>query len=561
MFLMMFLICVAAVVLFAALAIKLKKARVPMVILTILALLPTVVLGLLTAGLGDVLNYPGQPQAAVMGLFETLSDDYVFGTLGLNAEEISDDAQALLEVMADCYECVLPDECIVEEFQGIQTVELTHLDTDGWLMALAAEAESVLHTIVQENRRAEVFNDDGTDYLDGITEQAYDTAFESMLDRAEEYLVTDTVELNLAWTPFGWLVVMDKALVKTLEGYDLGDEEIDIANAEIAARLSARLETERAEIVENLPFIEKVYTIAEDALMGCEPDPAAFGSTTDPNEVLAVIEKAENLIDGRTLSWSPDIEIKEGSTINYYYDESILVIQWKEFRNWSLATFAEVIVKDGSQIRRCIAGDEYRSFAWETPTEMSQRTNAVLGMSGDFYMFRAVGIMVYQGQVYRSDPVSLHHLFFTRSGDMLMTKSYEIAEENVEAFVEENDVSFSLAFGPCIIENGEKLALPNYLVGEFYDDYPRAAIGEVDDLHFILMTVGKEGPRENQTVTLPEAVQYIYEKGVQKAYALDGGKTANMTFNGELTNDPRYREERTMSDMIYFASAIPEDER
>ena len=61
MFLMMFLICVAAVVLFAALAIKLKKARVPMVILTILALLPTVVLGLLTAGLGDVLNYPGQP--------------------------------------------------------------------------------------------------------------------------------------------------------------------------------------------------------------------------------------------------------------------------------------------------------------------------------------------------------------------------------------------------------------------------------------------------------------------------------------------------------------------
>ncbi|MBP3654137.1 MAG: phosphodiester glycosidase family protein [Oscillospiraceae bacterium] len=558
---MMFLICVAAVVLFAALAIKLKKARVPMVILTILALLPTVVLGLLTAGLGDVLNYPGQPQAAVMGLFETLSDDYVFGTLGLNAEEISDDAQALLEVMADCYECVLPDECIVEEFQGIQTVELTHLDTDGWLMALAAEAESVLHTIVQENRRAEVFNDDGTDYLDGITEQAYDTAFESMLDRAEEYLVTDTVELNLAWTPFGWLVVMDKALVKTLEGYDLGDEEIDIANAEIAARLSARLETERAEIVENLPFIEKVYTIAEDALMGCEPDPAAFGSTTDPNEVLAVIEKAENLIDGRTLSWSPDIEIKEGSTINYYYDESILVIQWKEFRNWSLATFAEVIVKDGSQIRRCIAGDEYRSFAWETPTEMSQRTNAVLGMSGDFYMFRAVGIMVYQGQVYRSDPVSLHHLFFTRSGDMLMTKSYEIAEENVEAFVEENDVSFSLAFGPCIIENGEKLALPNYLVGEFYDDYPRAAIGEVDDLHFILMTVGKEGPRENQTVTLPEAVQYIYEKGVQKAYALDGGKTANMTFNGELTNDPRYREERTMSDMIYFASAIPEDER
>ena len=40
------------------------------------------------------------------------------------------------------------------------------------------------------------------------------------------------------------------------------------------------------------------------------PDPNGFGSTADPNEVLAVIEKAKNLIGDRTLSWSPEIEIK-----------------------------------------------------------------------------------------------------------------------------------------------------------------------------------------------------------------------------------------------------------
>ena len=144
---------------------------------------------------------------------------------------------------------------------------------------------------------------------------------------------------------------------------------------------------------------------------------------------------------------------------------------------------------------------------------------------------------------------------------MLLTGSYEIAEEDVVSFVEDHDVNFSIAFGPIIIDNGEKLPMPNYLVGEFYEDYPRAAIGEVDPLHFIVMTVNEEGPRENQTVTLPEAQQYIWEKGVQRAYSLDGGKTANMTFNGELTNDPRYRQERTMSDMFYFASAVPENER
>lgn len=554
MFLMMLLICAAVVIAYAALAIKLKKVRGLFVVLTILALLPTAVLGVIVGGYGDLLNYPGDPADAV-------TQWRVLGDLGMESEEATEDARALMELIDACLTADPVGEAKLQEFSAVQTVALTHLDTQAWLEGLAKETEEQLNRIVQTNVRKDVYNDDRTAYLDGITEQAYGAAFGEMLKRGEDYLVTEELDVILSWTPSGWYMVPNEAFVNRIEGYALGDEAEIVLKTEIAQRLDARLNTEKGDILGNLPFIEKVFTIPQDALAAPVPDPKGFGATDDPNEVLKVIEQAKELIGDRTLSWSPDIEIKPGSMINYYYDESILVIQWKEFRNWSLATFAEVIVKDGSQIRRVLAGNEYRSWDWETPTQMSQRTNAVLGMTGDFYMFRAVGIMAYQGEVYRTDPVSLHHLFFTNSGEMLLTKSYEIAEEDAAAFVEENDVSFSLAFGPIIIENGEKLDMPNYLVGEFFDDYPRAAIGEVDPLHFIVMTVGKEGPRENQTVTLPEAQQYMYEKGVQKAYALDGGKTANMTFNGELTNDPRYRQERTMSDMFYFASAVPEEER
>ena len=550
----MFVACIAVTVVLFALAVKLKKLRALFVVLTVLALLPAAVLGVIVGGFGDVLNYPGDPAEAV-------TQWRVLGDLGMESEEASEDARKLLELIEGSLAAEPVGDAALREFSAVQTVSLTHLDTQAWLDALAQETEVQLRNIIQTNVRADVYNADRTAYLDGITEQAYAAAYEEMLRRGEDYLVTDELSVTLRWTPFGWYMVLNEAFVNAVEGFDLGDEEEIVGKVDIAARLSARLHTQQGVILEQLPFIEKVFTIAPDALAAPEPDPNGFGSTDDPNEVLRVIERAKDLIGDRTLSWSPDIEIKPGSKINYYYDESILVIQWKEFRNWSLATFAEVIVRDGSQIRRVLAGDEYRSWDWETPTQMSQRTNAVLGMSGDFYMFRAVGIMAYQGQVYRTDPASLHHLFFTNSGEMLLTKSYEVAQEDAEAFVAENDVNFSLAFGPVIIENGEKLPMPNYLVGEFYDDYPRAAIGEVDPLHFIVMTVGKEGPRENQTVTLPEAQQYIYEKGVQKAYSLDGGKTANMTFNGELTNDPQYRQERTMSDMFYFASAVPEEER
>ena len=550
----MFLICAAAVIVLLVLTIKLKKVRGFFAVLTILALLPTAVTGLIAFGQGHYLNYPADPA-------EAIAAGRVLGDFGMEDEEADADTQALVEMMQSLYKAECVGDARLKEFNAVQTVALTRLDTQGWLDGLASETAAQLNEIVQSHTRDEVFNEDRTAYLDGITEQAYALAFETMLTRGAEYLVTENLDVTLSWTPFGWWIWMDEALVNGVEGFAMGDEEEILFQGNVAQRLGALLYNEKAAILEGLPLIQKVFTIPRDALAAPVPDPNGFGTTDDPNEVLKVIEQAKDLIGDRTLSWSPEIEIKPGSMINYYYDESILVIQWKEFRNWSLATFAEVIVKDGSQIRRVLAGNEYRSWDWETPTQMSQRTNAVLGMTGDFYMFRAVGIMAYQGQVYRTDPVSLHHLFFTDSGEMLLTKSYEIAGENAQSFVDEHNVSFSLAFGPVIIENGEKLPMPNYLVGEFYDDYPRAAIGEVDPLHFIVMTVGKEGPRENQTVTLPEAQQYIWEKGVHKAYALDGGKTANMTFNGELTNDPRYREERTMSDMFYFASAIPENER
>ena len=569
MFLQMCLICAAVCVVLLALAIKLKKVRGLFAVLTVLALFPTGVTGLIAFGQGAVINYPGDPAAAVTSMVDALregntkgADEHVLGQLGLDAAETDDGDLLLLEqLMCQSYAVEITQEPRYEAFTATLPVSLTHLDTEGWLTALSAETESALREIVQSSTRDDVFNAERTAYLEGIPEQAYLQAFDRMCEKGEEYTITAPVNVTLSWTPFGWKIVLDEALIGALEGFPVGDEVEIQRSGNLSQRLSARLHTEHTAVVENLPLIQKVFTIPHDALAAPEPDPKGFGSTDDPNEVLKGIEQAKDLIGDRKLSWSPDIEIKPGSKINYFYDESILVIQWKEFRNWSLATFAEVIVKDGSQIRRVIAGEEYRSWDWETPTQMSQRTNAVLGMTGDFYMFRAVGIMVYRGQVYRTDPVSLHHLFFTNSGEMLMTKSYEIAEEDVESYVKENDVNFSIAFGPVIIENGEKLPMPNYLVGEFYDDYPRAAIGEVDPLHFVVMTVGKEGPRENQTVTLPEAQQYIWEKGVQRAYSLDGGKTANMTFNGELTNDPKYRQERTMSDMFYFASAIPEEER
>ena len=50
---------------------------------------------------------------------------------------------------------------------------------------------------------------------------------------------------------------------------------------------------------------------------------------------------------------------------------------------------------------------------------------------------------------------------------------------------------------------------------------------------------------------------FIYSKGVEKAYALDGGQTAELWMNGKILNNVDFKAERQVSDILYFASALP----
>ena len=45
-----------------------------------------------------------------------------------------------------------------------------------------------------------------------------------------------------------------------------------------------------------------------------------------------------------------------------------------------------------------------------------------------------------------------------------------------------------------------------------------------------------------------------------KAYNLDGGQTSEIVFQNEPVNHVDFGYERTVSDIIYFATAIPESE-
>ena len=76
-----------------------------------------------------------------------------------------------------------------------------------------------------------------------------------------------------------------------------------------------------------------------------------------------------------------------------------------------------------------------------------------------------------------------------------------------------------------------------------------------------MMTVNL-GPAEGyrNTLTIAELAAFMTNLGVRHAYALDGGQTGTIIANDRLVNRPDYGNQRKISDIIYFATAIPEEE-
>ena len=123
--------------------------------------------------------------------------------------------------------------------------------------------------------------------------------------------------------------------------------------------------------------------------------------------------------------------------------------------------------------------------------------------------------------------------------------------------VDENNIRFSLCFGPILVDNYEIVDHTWYGVGEIMEGYARAALCQMGDLHYIVATANTEGPNQ-EIPTVRMFQKNIAATGCRMAYCLDGGQTASIVMNDELINRPAFGTQRKISDIIYFATAVPE---
>ena len=309
---------------------------------------------------------------------------------------------------------------------------------------------------------------------------------------------------------------------------------------------------------ETVPPIRKQYWIEEGTLVAPEPDQSLFGRTADPDKLTQVLHEARWLLDGQTTYFQPDQQLYEGSDVRYYLDDSIFAITWQEVHDGSVYTFSEIKVSHPSQFRRHLAGGEYGSDMQYLTTEMAAEVNAVVASAGDFYRFRDFGAVVYQGEAKRVEGTYAETCYIDANGDMHFTYGGDVLTvEDVQTFVDEHDIQFSLAFGPILVDNYEEVPHTWYGVGEITEEYARAALLQMDTLHYIVVTANTTGNYQ-KIPTVAQFQKNVAATGCRMAYSLDGGQTATIVMNDELVNRPVYGQQRKISDIIYFATAVPE---
>ena len=465
------------------------------------------------------------------------------GTLTLPALAPAAGDEAIAEAYARSWRYALDGTVQTEDRQARQAVTVTHLDQEKLAEGLADDVNALLaRNVAAAASPAEVY-DENRQYLPAQVDAAWTEALNARLAQPEDYLIDESVSLEYSYADGAWTLLNPEALAPGLpDGAAL-----------------------RAGATQTLVYVPFPYKIDEYALCGPVPREENYGYTTDPAEVSAMLARpeAQRLIGEETLVWNENLTRIPNTGISWYLDETLLVIVWQECEAGGIGTFSEIFISDGSQLRRKIAGDEVWSTHFTTTSNYAANANAVLCLGGDFYYHgRACGISVYQRAIHRFEPYSCDTCFFTSDGDMLFAYRGQMTDQAAaEQFIADNDVLFSLAFGPVLIDNGVDMTPELYPWGEINDTYARSALGLFGRHHYLAMNINCGTPNSGYyyLATLRQAADAMLRRGCVKAYTLDGGQTATTVFHNTLINPVQFGWQKDISDVIYFATAIPND--
>lgn len=188
---------------------------------------------------------------------------------------------------------------------------------------------------------------------------------------------------------------------------------------------------------------------------------------------------------------------------------------------------ADIYIGSIENFTTYVAGGDGGYFNTQDVVEMSETSNALIAISGDFITYQRGGFLIRNGNVYAdtTNNVSICALF--PDGTI---ETYEKKEFSIEDIQSRGAIQV-WSFGPTLLdENGQVRSKYNVPSAVSYPN-PRSAIGYYEPGHYCFVVVDGRQNGYAKGMTIPELAQVFVDLGCTKAYNLDGGGSAVMTFN------------------------------
>lgn len=284
-------------------------------------------------------------------------------------------------------------------------------------------------------------------------------------------------------------------------------------------------------------------------------------NNNDVNHLSNDLSNSSEDTDNISNNLSNNTDIKDTSsnttpiiTDSTYEDENIKITISSKRENDTNYYVADIILNDASLLKTAFANNSYGRNIKDTTSNIAEDNNAILAINGDFYGFRNSGYVLRNGISYRNiqtTDLTGEDLVITSTGDFKIINESEISLNELE----NENVTQVISFGPALVINGESIVDENDEVGKSMSSNPRTAIGQVGNLHYI-MVVSDGRTNESEGFSLKELSDILVNEGCTTAYNLDGGGSSTMVFNGEIINKPTTNgkkiSEREVSDIVYI---------
>lgn len=311
----------------------------------------------------------------------------------------------------------------------------------------------------------------------------------------------------------------------------------------VLPRYLGRLQLEKAQMNATEPVTEEVET---------------FVTETEPEQTLPIETEPATEPDPRTpwqIKFADKFTDEVVITKNSYTSQEISITIEKVRRHFPLAMVtyyvADVYIAGIENFKTYTAYDEFIYYGTQDPIEMSNDTNAVLAVNGDFATLQKAGFAVRNSEVLLSD-VNNNICVLYPDGTM---EAYDQGTYDIAQILERNPTQV-WSFGPSLLDSEGKARSEDAFeaFAGIKKNHPRCAIGYYEPGHYCFLVA--DGRQENYSygINLVSLAQVFEELGCQMAYNLDGGQSAIMMFEHKFYNKP-YGWGRDLGDILYIAES------